>query len=110
MALPRKYRIVGEKDFNRVFRYGKIVSGKGVLAKVFPNSLERLRFGVAVSSKKFPLAATRNKIKRATFSQLIGVAGSVAWGYDIVFIPQSISQPTQEIDRIIQKIVGSHRT
>lgn len=88
MALARKHRIVSDKDFDRAFRFGKIVSGRQAIIRFLPNSVGRLRFGVAVSAKKFSLAVLRNQIKRSVFSGILRHVKDFKSSYDVVIVPQ----------------------
>ena len=64
MALPRKNRIVKEKDFDLVFNKGKTVKGSFLFIKSKNNGLDTPRFGFAIPKKTIPNASGRNRIKR----------------------------------------------
>ena len=109
MALARKYRITSDKDFDRAFRFGKVLSGRYVTIRFIPNNVDRLRFGVAVSAKKFPLAVLRNKIKRSVFSEISASVEGLKSGYDVVIVVQSdpkngASDVRKLISRVIDEI------
>jgi len=88
VALARKYRITSDKDFDRAFRFGEVLSGQGVVLKIVSNNVGRTRFGVAVSAKKFPLAVTRNKVKRAMFLEVAKVVKDFKIACDVVLVAQ----------------------
>lgn len=107
MALARKYRITSDKDFDRAFRFGKVLAGRHAIARLVPNSLGRLRFGVAVSAKRFPLAVLRNKIKRAVFSEISASMEDFKNSYDVVIIAQSdLKSGTNDLRKLIGRVVG----
>lgn len=86
MALPRKYRIVRDKDFDRAFRSGKVGNSRQVSLRIIPNSVGNLRFGVAVSGKRFPHAVTRNRVKRRIFSEAAELIKEFKIGYDVIVV------------------------
>lgn len=82
--LPRKYRLTAEKDFNRIFKRGRSVSGKGVGLKVAPNRLEVSRFAFVVSTKISKKAVVRNKLKRQMREVVCEVLEDIKKGMDVV--------------------------
>jgi ribonuclease P protein component len=63
-VLARKFRLTKEKDFERVFKKGRMFSGAFISVKVLANDTEILRFGFVVSLKVSKKAVERNKIRR----------------------------------------------
>jgi len=107
VALARKHRIVNDKDFDHTFRFGRVVSGRNTVLKILPNNIGKTRFGVAISAKKFPLAVTRNKIKRAMFSEAASVSADFKTGCDIVMVAQAdYDKNTGELGAIIAKAIN----
>ncbi|MDR1234816.1 MAG: ribonuclease P protein component [Mycoplasmataceae bacterium] len=51
-------------DFANVIRKHKVFNNVIFKIKAIPNKLGKLRYGLAVNKKNFPLAVTRNLIKR----------------------------------------------
>ncbi|MEK7194658.1 MAG: ribonuclease P protein component [Patescibacteria group bacterium] len=107
MALARKYRVVSDKDFNHAFRFGRAVSSRNGTLKIISNNLGYLRFGVAVSTKKFPLAVTRNKIKRAVFSKATKFIKDSRLGYDIIIVAQTNQEDgINDLEKMISKTIA----
>lgn len=111
MALARKHRITSDKDFDRAFRFGKVFSGRHATIRFVPNNVDRLRFGVAVSAKKFPLAVLRNKIKRNVLSEISASVKNFKNGYDVVVVAQSDPKNgASDLKKLISRVVGEIKT
>ena len=107
MALARKYRITSDKDFDRAFRFGRVLSGQDATIRFIPNNTGRLRFGVAVSAKKFPLAVLRNRIKRSVFSEISASVEDFKNSYDVVVIAQSDPKSgANDLRKLISRVIG----
>lgn len=63
-SFGRSKRLKGHKEFQRVFLYGKKITGDGMIWKVLPNGLGRTRFGCVVKNRVIPNAVGRNRMKR----------------------------------------------
>jgi len=68
LALPTKYRLIKDKDFDRVFKEGKTVKSSFLFIKFLNSS--SLKVGIAVSSKVYKKANERNRVKRIISEEL----------------------------------------
>lgn len=89
--LPRKYRLTAEKDFNRIFKRGRSVSGKGLGLKVAPNRLEVSRFAFVVSTKVSKKAIVRNRLKRQMREIVHEIVKDLRQGRDVVVMARKES-------------------
>lgn len=64
MALPQKYRLIRESDFDKVFQDGKAVKGSFLFIKSRINEFSSPRFGFVVPKKAYLKAVDRNRLKR----------------------------------------------
>ncbi len=62
--LPNNVRLRSSKRIGEIFRQGKYFHGKLLLIKFLPNNKNSVRIAISVSTKSFPLAVKRNRIKR----------------------------------------------
>lgn len=86
MALPRKNRLVGKKNFDKVFKEGKTVRGSFLFIKKILNNQSASRFGLIISSKIFKKATERNRVKRIIYELIRLRIDKIKSGYDLVII------------------------
>ena len=101
--LPKKYRLTGKKDFEKVFKAGQGRYAKIIGIKFAKNNLENSRFGFIVSKKVSAKAVVRNKIKRQAREVIRLNLGDIKSGLDIVIIcqPEIVEKNYQEIEKEI---------
>ena len=58
------FRIRTDKEFGKVYKFGKSTNSKNFFIKSMPNNLTHPRFGIVVSKKVSKKAVIRNKTKR----------------------------------------------
>jgi len=106
--LPKKYRLTGKKDFEKVFKTGQGRHAKILGIKFAKNNLEKSRFGFIVSKKVSPKAVVRNKIKRQAREIVQLNLDNIKSGLDVVIIcHQGITEKKyQEIEKEILRIAG----
>ncbi len=105
--LPKKYRLISKKDFEKVFKTGRGRHGKILGIKFAQNNLENSRFGFIISKKVSPKAVMRNRIKRQVREIIHLNLDSIKNGLDIVIIchPEIIKKNYQEIEEAILKTI-----
>jgi len=105
--LPKKYRLIGEKDFEKVFKAHQGQRGKVLGIKFAKNNLGNSRFGFVVSKKVSLKATIRNKIKRQVREIIQLNLKNIEKGLDIVIIchPEIANKNYQEIEKEILQIV-----
>ena len=84
--LPKKYRLIKDKDFARVARYGQKAYGSQFNLKWIENHKHYSRWGIIVSLKVDKKAVVRNKIKRRLRAILREEIDSLAPGWDVIII------------------------
>lgn len=62
--LPKINRLKKKKDFENIFKEGKIFRGDFLIIREVKNGLNETRFGFVVSNKISKKAVVRNKIRR----------------------------------------------
>ncbi|MFH1024306.1 MAG: ribonuclease P protein component [Planctomycetota bacterium] len=85
-CFPRGVRILRNGDFQHVFDKGRFVRGDVVTLVCVENTLDRARFGCAVSKKSGP-AVTRNRLKRLFRESFRDLKGLFPPGYDYIAMP-----------------------
>lgn len=102
--LPKENRLTKKKDFELVFKQGKVFKSECLLFKTAENNLSESRFGFVVSKKISSKATIRNKVKRrlreAVAHHMVGGTKSL----DVVIIALTGIQKKEFID--IEKIVS----
>lgn len=63
-TFSRAMRMNNPRDFSRVFRQAKRVSGRGLTILTVENSAEHPRLGLAIAKKHIKFANRRNRLKR----------------------------------------------
>ncbi len=84
--LPKKYRLVKNKDFARVAHYGRKSYIPELSLKWIKNNQSYSRWGIIVSLKVDKKAVVRNKIKRRLRALLRENISSLASGWDVIII------------------------
>lgn len=80
----KKYRVTNRKDFDKIFRNGKVFYGDFFMVKVLKNDLDFNHFAVVVSKKVSLKAVERNKIKRVLREVLRKNVGVFPEGCDVI--------------------------
>lgn len=98
--LKKKYRLLNEKDFQKIWKRGRSFYTKILGFKVFKNDLDLSRFGIVVGNKISKKATIRNKIKRQ-LREIIGKKiEEIAPGYDLVItaLPEILGKKHGELE------------
>ena len=105
--LAKQYRLQEDKDFESVFKKGRVFSGKSLFLKFKKNNLQVSRFGFVIGKKISNKAVVRNKLKR----QLRGIVrknlANTKPGFDIVVVvkPEIINKNYQEIKNDLENLL-----
>lgn len=84
--LPRENRLKREKEFEAVFKGGRMLKGKYVFLKFLGNGTEKTKIGFVVSKKVSKSAVVRNKAKRRMREVLRLMKDKIKDGLDIIII------------------------
>jgi len=86
MALSVKNRLSKKRDFDTVFKEGKIIKGSFLFIKVADNGGKMSRFGFVISSKISGKAVIRNKLRRELSDFIRLNMNKIRVGYDIMVV------------------------
>lgn len=90
--LPRKNRLIKKKDFDKIYKRGKIIGGKFFLLRFLPNNLKTARIGFVISTRISKSAVKRNRLKRQLREIIRDKLSYVSFGYDLVISPRGLSE------------------
>ena len=93
--LPKEYRLVRDKDFAKVARYGQKAYSPELNLKWIKNNQSYSRWGIIVSLKVDKKAVVRNKIKRRLRAILRENIDFLVPGWDVIVI---IKDQIKELD------------
>lgn len=99
-------RLKKNKDFERVFKYGKAYKENFLFLKVVKNNLKNSRFGFIVSNKFSKKAVVRNKIKRKLKALVRMKLPNIKKGIDaaIMVMPGLEIDNFWELEKIVDKL------
>jgi len=102
--LPRKNRLVKEREFKTVFKEGQTSVGRFFITRFKKNNLNILRFAFVFPVKKEKRATRRNKMKRIFREIVRNNMPNLKQGYDIIFIIKKKSQESScsEVEKDIK--------
>lgn len=78
MTLPKKARIKSRKDFERIFKTGRVISHDGLRVKFQENRLAGHRGAIVAPVAAFPKAVERNRLKRLVSESLEAILKAMA--------------------------------
>lgn len=106
MALARKYKIIKESDFKRVFKEGRTIRNSFFFFRFYKNSLNKNRYAVVVPKTVSKKATRRNKLKRY-ISEIIKYSSFGNNTYDLVITTSSpiLEKSFREIKGLIDEII-----
>ncbi len=96
--LPRENRLTKKKDFELVFKQGKVFKDGFLLFKTAENNLAESRFGFVVSKKISTKANIRNKVKRRLRQAVGNNIGECKRSLDVVVVALTGIQKKEFID------------
>jgi ribonuclease P protein component len=106
--LPKKNRLIKEKDFNRIHKFGNFTGESFLAIKFQRNNLEVSRFGFLVGTKISKKAVTRNLVKRRLRENIHLKLNNIKPGFDIIFLtkPEIVGKSYDEINKAIRNVLG----
>ncbi|MCX7779184.1 MAG: ribonuclease P protein component [Patescibacteria group bacterium] len=84
--LPKKYRLVKEKDFKILAKQGQPFFTKELGLKYLKNNFKFSRFGLVVANKIDKRSTVRNKIKRRLREIIYQDLNKIKKGFDIIIL------------------------
>ena len=105
--LPKKNRLIKEKDFNRIHKFGNFTGEKFLAIKIQKNNSDISRFGFLVGIKISKKAVERNLVKRRLRESVKSKLNIIKSGYDIVFFtkPEIAEKNFKEIDETVSSVL-----
>lgn len=82
-------RLKSKKEFNDIFRRGKVVLNDVLLARYQPDASGALKIGFSVGVKFSKKATERNKVKRWMREAVRPMIGKIRKGHKIIFLINS---------------------
>jgi ribonuclease P protein component len=109
--LPAKFRLKSRKEFNELFKKGKILASESLIMKYFLRAGPEIKIGFSAGLKFSKKATIRNKAKRWLREVARAELGNIKPGSKIIFIinpkvkPGELSYPTlkTEMQRLLRK-------
>ncbi|MFH1509188.1 MAG: ribonuclease P protein component [bacterium] len=105
--LPKKNRILKDKEFSYLYRKGKFVSCGCIMMKYLPTTKDApSRFGIVISTKVSKKSTIRNKIKRQIRDVLKKNFSKFSTGYDAVIMTNQniLEKSYTEIEEALNKL------
>jgi ribonuclease P protein component len=82
--LPRAFRLLAKKDFEKVFRSGRRYESSFLRAFLRENAFGRNRLGFLVAAKVAPKATVRNREKRRLRASTRKLLPHLLQGFDVI--------------------------
>lgn len=104
--LPKENRLKKEKEFEAVFKGGRLVKGNSIFLKYLANGTDKTKVGFVVSKKVSKLAVERNKTKRRMREYVRLRKKEIKDGLSIIFIalPQAKSMDYEDIKKDLESL------
>ena len=105
--LPRQNRIKKEKDFEIIFKKGKVFKNNFLVLRFVNNNLKTNRLAIVISQKVSKKATERNKIRRRISVIVENIINGLKDGLDLVFLvlPQANNKSYLEIKSAVEDII-----
>lgn len=109
--LPAKHRVVSDRDWHRLNRYGATFHAPDAVVKAYRQRLSVTRFGFSIGLKVHKKSTQRNVLKRRLRAIAAAECGRMKTGYDVGIIAKPpLKQLTyQELkERVKQLFTRAH--
>lgn len=90
--LPRSNRLIKKRDFDKVYKQGKIIGSKFFLLRSLPTKLKSARIGFVISVRLNKSAVKRNQLKRQLRGIIRDELKYISVSNDIIISPRNISE------------------
>jgi len=104
--LRRPHRLVQEKDFQLIYKYGRTSISRLIILRFLKNNKGKSRFGFIVGNKISKKSTLRNRIKRYLREIVRNNLKQIKSGYDYILIARQaiIGKKYREIKQEIDKL------
>ncbi len=108
MALAKKYRLTGKKDFQSLFYRGHTIKSDFLIVKFLKNNLKHPRIAITVPLKISKKAVIRNKIRRL-IAEVVRKINYQSRSIDMIIIssPSIVDKSFEEIKRDLESIINA---
>jgi ribonuclease P protein component len=105
--LKKRFRLVKEKDFKKIFKQGKASYAKIFILKFLANGLEASRYGIVISTKVSKKSVERNKLKRQFRAAIKEIDKKFILGLDLVIVvsPAALNQKYEFIKSELERML-----
>ena len=105
--LSLKNRLKKEKDFQKVFNYGRTVASDIISIRFLDNKIQEIRVGFIVSKKISKKAVVRNKIKRILREQTRKKINNMKKKFDLIITAKGkiLNLKSEEIGISLEKLL-----
>lgn len=107
-GLKREERLHKHFQIERVYKEGRVFSGRIIRLVMLANGLPRKRVGFAVSKKRVRLSTHRNRVKRLLREAYRHNKYRIKQGFDIVLVAHKTPPDLklQEIEKELLRLAG----
>ena len=104
--MRKELRLQRRKEFDSVFRRGRVWANDLLVLRTLPNELEHNRYGFVIS-KRLGKAVSRNRLRRRLREGIRSL--SVRAGWDVVISPKTPASQAgfAELKRAVVELFGS---
>jgi len=105
--LKKSFRLKKAKDFQKIFKEGKLIKDDFLLLRFVANNRKESRIGIMVSQKVSKKAVLRNKIKRRIRAIIFNNLLKIKKGFDILIIvlPGFEEKNFAQINELIKRVL-----
>ena len=106
--------IKSNKEYQRIVKNGKRISGRNVYAKFLFSEKEQFNYGVVVPKSICASAVKRNRLRRIFKEAVRSIKGTGAISVDIVFFPRkepgkdAYNDARHFVEMIIERLGGNY--
>lgn len=104
-----EHRLKKDKDFELVFKEGKVFSSDFLFLKLKRNNLQTSRFGFIISKKISKKSTFRNKVKRRLRETIRKNLDNIKQGFDVIIgvraeiLDKDYQEVCKEIESLLKK-------
>jgi ribonuclease P protein component len=97
-----KNKLKNRKDFQKVYREGKVISSGKVVFRFFKSGLPQTRIGIVVGKAMASKSTRRNRLKRILRESIRQYYGQIKPNYDIIIslVPKIKKKEKNEFKKI----------
>ncbi len=106
--MRRQLRLRSRREYNAIFKQGRIWSNELLVLRTLPNQLNHNRFGL-VTSRRVGNAVVRNRVRRRLREILRSLATRPGWDVVISARAAAARADYHELERVVTKLLARAR-